>query len=662
MQRYNCDTIFILITKRMALEGDIKLALLELEGLGLHNIIELPENGFANEHYLANGIRKELLSLLSELVKINGTNDSTINHNNSKLKPVKILKAVGNFNIIYPLATRSGFIREIIAVPLRELDPLGEREIYKRLGDCGIITVKEKPILHIRIIPISVFLEISEGIASICNDFKEIDHLVNETIDAVKMCNNDVRKHHSSKVTRILSRSKFNNYASHAFHLYKARFFPRLFRAVANYCLGLKGQKLLDPFVGSGTSLLESYFMGIEAVGIDIDPLCAFMSKVKLQVLEWNVNTLRKAIEIFQHMKKKLQSYHSKVDSNQVSILLFTTNTNIRSYSSSLSKTNSLVHHQSILPSYITKKLDPKQVTEIESECLHILSLIDELDSPLSEFFKLMLSDAIVRKIKLRFHGLGTGRFAIELSKKSIIELFLEGTKRSLKSLYAYMLIVSRLGLKSFFTQLSGLNIINSDFLSTDLDPESFDAIVTSPPYLPAASGRESYIRSKGPSLMALRLINDERDIWKIEERFIGAMSRDGEYKHIRPTEIYDVNIPDEAKKLVKFLSTDKYRWFKAYPTLAYFKAMRNALAKFYELLKPNGRVGLIISTYVTFYRYRTREILAKVDVAGIMEELARNVGFKVIKRIDVILAKENVLARPRALDPYSESVIIMEK
>ncbi len=69
----------------------------------------------------------------------------------------------------------------------------------------------------------------------------------------------------------------------HNLHIYKAKFFPRLVRSLINTnLLELEGKVLLDPFVGSGTALLEALLMGLPATGIDLDPLCVAMSQAKL--------------------------------------------------------------------------------------------------------------------------------------------------------------------------------------------------------------------------------------------------------------------------------------------------------------------------------------------------------------------------------------------
>lgn len=72
------------------------------------------------------------------------------------------------------------------------------------------------------------------------------------------------------------------NTHTHGFHKYPAKFIPHIPKwAINKYLNGVKDKIILDPFCGSGTTLVESVLAGYNAIGIDIDPLSALISKVK---------------------------------------------------------------------------------------------------------------------------------------------------------------------------------------------------------------------------------------------------------------------------------------------------------------------------------------------------------------------------------------------
>lgn len=74
---------------------------------------------------------------------------------------------------------------------------------------------------------------------------------------------------------------------THGFHKYPAKFIPQIPKwAIEKYLKGQKSKTVLDPFCGSGTTLIEGLLAGHNVIGIDIDPLSALISKVKTNVID----------------------------------------------------------------------------------------------------------------------------------------------------------------------------------------------------------------------------------------------------------------------------------------------------------------------------------------------------------------------------------------
>lgn len=92
------------------------------------------------------------------------------------------------------------------------------------------------------------------------------------------------------------SARKDPKYVTHGIHAYKGKFYPQLAKALLNIT-GLKpGATVLDPFCGSGTTLLEGYLNGFRTHGCDMNPLAAKISRAKLGILELNPDTVREVI------------------------------------------------------------------------------------------------------------------------------------------------------------------------------------------------------------------------------------------------------------------------------------------------------------------------------------------------------------------------------
>lgn len=69
---------------------------------------------------------------------------------------------------------------------------------------------------------------------------------------------------------------------THRYHVYPAMMIPQIARTLIEE-YGPKGKlkTILDPYMGSGTTLVEASLKGINSIGIDLNPLARMMSKVK---------------------------------------------------------------------------------------------------------------------------------------------------------------------------------------------------------------------------------------------------------------------------------------------------------------------------------------------------------------------------------------------
>ncbi len=71
-------------------------------------------------------------------------------------------------------------------------------------------------------------------------------------------------------------------YATHGLYPYRGKFHPQMIKGIFN-AIGLKrGETVLDPMCGSGTTLVEASILGIRSVGIDQNPFVCFMASAKL--------------------------------------------------------------------------------------------------------------------------------------------------------------------------------------------------------------------------------------------------------------------------------------------------------------------------------------------------------------------------------------------
>lgn len=87
-------------------------------------------------------------------------------------------------------------------------------------------------------------------------------------------------------------------YATHAIHSFSAKFPPQL-AAWAIQEFTSPQEVVLDPMVGSGTTLVEACLLGRNSYGIDIDPLALLISKVKSTPIDfWTLQNETNRFEV----------------------------------------------------------------------------------------------------------------------------------------------------------------------------------------------------------------------------------------------------------------------------------------------------------------------------------------------------------------------------
>jgi DNA modification methylase len=74
---------------------------------------------------------------------------------------------------------------------------------------------------------------------------------------------------------------KESNYWLHGVHPYKGKFYPQLAASLINGSGSVDGSSFLDPFCGSGTSVVEAMLRGHVSNGCDLNPLAVKIARVK---------------------------------------------------------------------------------------------------------------------------------------------------------------------------------------------------------------------------------------------------------------------------------------------------------------------------------------------------------------------------------------------
>lgn len=100
------------------------------------------------------------------------------------------------------------------------------------------------------------------------------------------------------------------NYITHGYHRYPAKFIPQIVRRLIleNSC---KGDLILDPFGGCGTTLIEAKILGRKSIGLDINPVAKLITAVKISALKPEM--LKKSWERFPDYYKQTEHKTRKI-------------------------------------------------------------------------------------------------------------------------------------------------------------------------------------------------------------------------------------------------------------------------------------------------------------------------------------------------------------
>lgn len=300
----------------------------------------------------------------------------------------------------------------------------------------------------------------------------------------------------TSQLTRQSTR-----YSAHGLHEYRGKFNPQVVRAISNI-LGLQpGDWILDPFCGSGTTLLEALHLGLNAVGIDLNPLAVEIANAKIACMRVPSDQL---LEQAVTLKVRL---NERIASMQLD----------RPFSAREMKRLGGHSWENRLkcPDYVRQWFTESVLAQLASITKEIEGLVSK---KIQLIMRVVLSD-IVRDVSLQNSAdLRIRRRKSPPANEPAIPLFLDSLSKKVSSILKSRQLVkptstTQVALRDDVLRCRGL--LKSKRGQTL--PQQFDAAITSPPYATALP----YIDTQRLSLVLLGLI-DARQIRKTERSLIG--------------------------------------------------------------------------------------------------------------------------------------------
>ncbi len=357
------------------------------------------------------------------------------------------------------------------------------------------------------------------------------------------------------------------SYATHGIHRYPAKFIPQIPR----FCLETYsdvGDDVLDPFMGSGTTLLESFITGRDSYGIDIHPLARLIAKVKITPVDPK--------GLVSSAENLLSSIRNDCDDNSAWI-----------------------------PEIPNREhwFRPRVLSELATIKKNIWST---RSGDHQDFFKICFS-SIIRKVSNSDNDslipeVTSFQKKLDAQGKNSYDALIrfENTVRNKLIDAADMWRLSKeVGEK--FKKTPKVSIIGNDARDIALDDSSIDLAVTSPPYASAVH----YVSVHKLEMYWLGLINETAGL---DSRIVGtARAYVADYGSWKPR----TNLPELGSILTELMSKDKK---SAYVVYKYFDEMRKSFDEVNRVLRRNGRYCMVVGEN-TFRRVRipTYRVLAAV-------------------------------------------------
>ena len=413
--------------------------------------------------------------------------------------------------------------------------------------------------------------------------------------------------YHEQLVSLLTSNLDFHdkesNYASHNFHSFPAKFPPQLPR---KFIEGLTkpGEVVLDPMMGSGTTMLETFLAQRQAIGFDIDPLALMIGKVKVTSLDLE-NTDRSFHRVIEGAKKNIK--------------------NSQQYLENILSTRWDSSTKEFLDYWFAK--------ETQLELIALLVEIENIMEPSIQLFLMLAFSACIitknggvslaldlahtrpHRAKIVFSQDGR-KILNEVGERPIKHLdILTKTLRSPLIEFEKRYKNNLKGVSPYSENVPNPVISWGDAQALSLPNSSVDLIVTSPPY---SSNAIDYMRAHKFSLVWFGYPID--DLSQKRQDYIGGEAISGIN--------YEVLPQDVASAVQKISDLDAK---KGQSLHRYYSEMTRVLQEMFRVLKP-GKASIVIvgNSIIRGLDTQTQNCLASIG---------RQVGFDVpaigIRNID---------------------------
>ncbi len=390
--------------------------------------------------------------------------------------------------------------------------------------------------------------------------------------------------------------------AAHDWYRFVLSFPPHLVRHYLQRFGMDSSKRVLDPFCGTGTTLVECKKLGIPSVGVESNPMACFASQVKV---DWGVDSnglLRHANAIAKRALAEFESQSIVDDGDDLPLFSVPgkSRPNLRTLSCEAWK---LLLKDSISPLPLHKAL------------VLLDSIEDQKDERFWRHERLALAKALV-------YGISNLHFGPEVGVRParadspVIATWLRGVRAMSDDLRE---LQRKARAKAFVYHA------DSRCLSTVLEPNSVDAVITSPPY----PNEKDYTRTTRLESVILGFIRSKQDLRSLKQSLVRSNTR-GVYKAdhddllvANHSEIQRIANAIENRR-IELGKTSGFERLYGRVTKLYFGGMSRHLAELRTILRPGAQLAYVVGDQASYLQVMIR-------TAQLLAEIAASLGYETV-------------------------------
>jgi hypothetical protein len=388
------------------------------------------------------------------------------------------------------------------------------------------------------------------------------------------------------------NRLRLEDRAAHDWYRFVLSFPPHLVRDYASKFGLITSQCVLDPFCGTGTTLVECKKLKLTSVGIEPNPVACFASRTKI---DWDVDP----DGLLEHAREVAQLTSDKLDRDGIEETL-----GLPLFGSNCKPTVTF----RTLPAETWKFLLKDSISPLPlHKTLVLLETLGERTDPrFSAHERLALAKALVFGISNLHFGPEVG---VGPAKRdaSVVSLWLNGVRAMAADLRE---------LRGRKNAKATVHLADSRQLVDVLKPNSVDAVITSPPY----PNEKDYTRTTRLESVLLGFVQSKKDLRSLKQTLLRSNTR-GVYKADRDDllvadheEIQRIAV-DIEKRRIELGKTSGFERLYARVTKLYFGGMARHLSDLRAVLRPGAQLAYVVGDQASYLRVmiRTGRLLASI-------------------------------------------------